>query len=204
MRVDHPVRVAVDGPDAAGKTELADELAALMRAEGTEVVRASVDDFHRPRAERHARGPESPEGYYRDSFNHEEMLACLLDPLGPGGSRVYRIACFDSSKDKPLRPEPAVAKQDAVLLADGVFLLRPELREAWDFTVFVAASVEVTLQRARQRDAGLFGSEEAVERRYRSRYIPGQELYLAEAHPHLMADAVVLNDDPSVPLLRSP
>jgi uridine kinase len=204
VRVDHPVRVAVDGPDAAGKTALADQLAGLMRAAGTAVIRASADGFHRPRAERYARGPDSPEGYYRDSFNHEQMLASLLDPLGPGGSRVYRVACFDFGADKPSHPDPVLAKEDAVLLLDGVFLLRPELREAWDFSVFVTASFEVTLQRARQRDASQFGSGAAVERRYRTRYIPGQELYFAEAQPELIADVVVINDHPSAPLLRSP
>jgi len=202
VRQGHPVRVAVDGADAVGKTTLADELASVLRATGADVIRASVDDFHRPRADRYARGPDSPEGYYRDSFNHEELLASLLDPLGPGGSRVYRTACFDLDEDKESHPEPALAKSDAVLLFDGVFLLRPELREAWDFGVFVTASFEVTLQRARERDAGVFGSVEAVERRYLTRYIPGQRLYFAEARPERIADAVVVNDDPAAPVLR--
>lgn len=53
----HPARVAIDGPDAAGKTILADELALLIERSGRPVIRASVDGFHRPRAERIARGP---------------------------------------------------------------------------------------------------------------------------------------------------
>ena len=44
----HPARIAIDGPDAAGKTALADELAVVLRARGREVVRASIDDFHLP------------------------------------------------------------------------------------------------------------------------------------------------------------
>jgi uridine kinase len=202
-QVGHPVRVAIDGPDAAGKTSLADELARLMRAAGTEVIRASVDRFHRPRAQRYARGRESPEGYYRDSFNYEELLASLLVPLGPGGSRVYRAACFDLDNDEPLTPDMATAADDAVLLVDGVFLQRSELRAAWDVTVFVTADFEELVRRARQRDARMFGSPAAAESRYRTRYIPGQQLYLAEARPEDTADIVVRNDQPAVPLLRS-
>ena len=48
LRRPHPVRVAVDGPDAAGKTTLADELAAVLEARGRTAIRASVDGFHRP------------------------------------------------------------------------------------------------------------------------------------------------------------
>ena len=41
----HPVRVAVDGPPAAGKTMLADELALVLRGRGREVVRSSIESF---------------------------------------------------------------------------------------------------------------------------------------------------------------
>ncbi len=201
VRADHPVRVALDGPDAAGKTSLSDELAGVMRAAGMHVIQASLDGFHRSRAERYACGPNSPEGYYRDSFDDDALLGSLLGPLGPGGSRCYRIGCFDFVEDRPWDPEPERAEEHAVLLFDGVFLLRPELRDAWDFSVFVSASVAVTLQRALVRDVGLFGSADAVERRYRTRYIPGQQLYAAEVRPESIADVVVVNDEPSAPRL---
>ena len=41
VEVAHPTRVAVDGPPAAGKTTLADDLAAVLRAQGREVIRAT-------------------------------------------------------------------------------------------------------------------------------------------------------------------
>ncbi|HXR45584.1 MAG TPA: hypothetical protein VN759_12280, partial [Pseudolysinimonas sp.] len=62
--------IAVDGPSGAGKTTFADDLAVALRADGATVFRASVDDFHRPRAERYQRGRFSAEGYYRDAFDY--------------------------------------------------------------------------------------------------------------------------------------
>ncbi len=44
----HTLRVAIDGVDGAGKTTLADELVEPVRRLGRRVIRASVDDFHRP------------------------------------------------------------------------------------------------------------------------------------------------------------
>ena len=97
---------------------------------------------------------------------------------------------------------PETASSDAVLLFDGVFLQRRELRSELDLCVFVAVSFDETLRRALDRDVGLLGSREEVERRYRDRYVPGQLLYFAEVAPRELADVVVRNDDPAAPVLE--
>ncbi len=203
VRVPHPVRVAVDGPDAAGKTTLAEELALGLRQRGRDVVRASIDGFHRPRGERYRRGEDSPDGYYEDSFDHGALRRVLLDPLGPGGDRVYHAAIFDFHADAARSVPAVVASEDAVLVLDGVFLLRPELFDSWDLRIFVSASFDEILRRASERDVALFGSSADLERRYRERYIPGQKLYFAAVRPMTRADLVVDNDDPARPLLYS-
>lgn len=195
----HPLRVAVDGPDAAGKTTLAAELAARLRALGRAVVQASVDSFHRPRAERYRQGPDSARGYYEDAFDYDALKRVLLDPLGERGDRRYRSEYFDYRADEPLPAITHTAADDAVLVVDGVFLLRPELRDAWDVTIFVTAAAEERLRRARVRDTEAFGSAEEVDRRYRSRYLPAQELYRTLAMPQDHADFVLHNDDPAHP-----
>jgi uridine kinase len=198
----HPTRVAIDGPDAAGKTTLADELASELRIRGRQVIRASIDGFHRPGAERRRQGETSPRGYYEDSFDIEALRQSLLDPLGPEGDRRYRREAFDFRTDRALLRPVEVAPRDAVLLVDGVFLLRPELAGSWELGIFVSVRFDEVLRRALARDVALFGSREEVERRYLERYIPGQRIYLAEARPVENADVVVVNDDPGNPVLR--
>lgn len=201
IELPHPVRVAVDGVDAAGKTSLAQELAVRLQACGRPVVRASIDGFHNPARVRHRRGSTSPEGYYRDSFNYQGLTESLLAPLGPGGSRHYVPAIFDYRTDSEVPILIRVAEANAVLLFDGVFLLRPELLGYWDFTIFVEAAFATTLARAERRDAGLFGGTEQVRERYGRRYMPGQELYFAECRPKEQATVVVDNDDPWNPVI---
>ncbi|WP_433269626.1 hypothetical protein ACQPZF_07485 [Actinosynnema sp. CS-041913] len=162
--VSAPLRVAVDGPDAAGKSTLA---AALGRRLGVEVT--SVDDFHHPPEVRHRRGPWSPEGYYRDTFDYPALRRAVS------------------------------ARAGSVVLVEGVFLLRPELRDDWDLAVYLHVSPEETLRRALVRDVGLFG--DAVRERYERRYLPGQALYRAEADPLARADVLVDHTDPARPLV---
>ena len=200
----HPTRVAIDGVDAAGKTTLADELATCIKAVGRPIVRASIDGFHNPATTRRRRGPLSPVGYFEDSFNYEALLDSLLQPLGPGGSREVRRAVFDFRTDTAVDAGAERVASDAVLLFDGVFLLRPELRGHFDFSVFLRADFSVTTARAEQRDGKLFGSIDEVRRRYRERYVPGQQLYLATCEPERWASVVIDNNNPLQPALVSP
>src|SRR5688572_32570063 len=100
VRTSHPMRVAIDGVDGAGKTTLADELVEPLRRAGREVIRASIDGFHYPREVRYARGPDSPEGYFLDSFDYDAVRRELLDSLGPTGDRKFRTAVFDYRTDR--------------------------------------------------------------------------------------------------------
>ena len=199
----HPSRVAIDGIDGAGKTSLADELVQPLRELGRTVIRASVDGFHKPRVERYRRGELSPEGYYHDSFDHNALISDLLEPLGPSGDRQYRTAVFDYRGDQSVSQCVRTANASAVLLFDGVFLLRPELVVSWDFTVFVKTSFATALERVVVRDATLFGSGDDARMRYTARYQPGQRLYINESRPEQSADVVFFNDDLSRPGLVS-
>jgi uridine kinase len=199
VTVAHPTRVAVDGPPAAGKTTLADGLAVVLRAKGREVIRASIEGFLLPRSQRYRRGEYSGEACYHDSFDHAALHRVLLDPLGPGGDRRFQQAVYDRPTDTALSQPVTRAPADAVLLFDGVFLLRPELIGRWDLRIFVSAAFEETLDRARTRDQGLYGSVTEVERRFRTRYIPAQQLYFDAAHPTDHVDIIVHNDEPQQP-----
>jgi uridine kinase len=201
LKSSHTIRVAIDGVDAAGKTTLADELADRLRQLGRLVVRSGIDGFHRPRQDRYARGFDCPEGYYHDSFNLDGLVETLLRPLGPGGTGYYRTAIFDYRKEMPVESPKTKVGPEAILLFDGIFLLRPELRSFWEYTIFVRAQFDETLRRALVRDLALWADAKKIEQRYLSRYIPGQKLYLAECNPEKNADLVIDNNDPSNPFV---
>lgn len=200
----HPLRVAITGIDAAGKTTLADELASVVAQQGRPAIRASIDSFQQPRKLRYQRGPDSPEGYYKDGFDYATMQRVLLAPLGPQGDRRYQRAVFDISTDTRLPIHEEEAPAHAILLVDGVFLLHPELESCWDYCIFVQVDFEVALQRAMERDYVRPGSREAARKRYLQRYFPAQHLYFQNVLPQKRADAIVENNDPACPHLAFP
>jgi uridine kinase len=198
----HPTRVAIDGVDGSGKTTLADELVEPIRRAGCEVIRASIDGFHNPRAIRYARGSDSPEGYFLDSFDYTALRQVLLEPLGPNGNRKFRAAVFDYRVDRPAETPQRVAADDAVLLFDGVFLQRPELDGLWDLTIWVDAPFEITVERAIARDVRTGGDSVVIRTKYQQRYVPGQRLYMTQCQPKERAGIVFGNADLARPTLR--
>ena len=192
----HPIRVAVDGIDCAGKSMFADGIAEVLSEQGLKVIRASLDGFHNPRKFRYERGKFSPEGYYLDSFNYKVLFEYLLDPLGPGGSRKFKTSVFDYKNDDWLNSETLLASDDDILVFDGVFLLRPELENVWDLSIYLHISYDECLKRALNRDQG---DPEKIEKRYEKRYIPGQKLYHMHVGPMRKADLIIDNRDPENP-----
>lgn len=126
-------------------------------------ARLSIDDFHHPPEVRHARG-EGPDSYYEDTFDMD----------------AFRRA-VEGIRD------------DVVLVADGIFILKPELRALWDLSVFLTGDRAALLERAIARDG--------MAERYATRYVPGETRYLDEIGPDRLADLVVDTTDPDRPRL---
>ncbi|WP_246664924.1 uridylate kinase [Neorhizobium sp. P12A] len=196
-----PIRVAVDGRTASGKTTLADELAEQLIAVGRDVIRTSIDGFHRPKAERYARGRHSPEGYYYDARDLDAINALLLSPLGAGGNHEYRTASFDLLNDQAIKQAARIASSDAILIVDGTFLQRPELVENWDLVIFVETTEATSAQRGVGRDTQLLGGIEAARQLYAARYQPAYRLYETICAPATSADVVFNNEDVDRPVL---
>lgn len=189
------VIVAVDGLDGAGKTVFADGLAEVFAETGDAVFRASIDGFHRPRIERYARGRRSPEGFYLDSYDYPTFRRVLIDPFRDGAQTAaatgFQLAAFDVVRDAPVESQWVTAPLDAVLVIDGIFLNRPQLRDLWDWSIWLDVPFETAFARMALRD----GSDPDPDAPANARYRQGQELYLDEARPREAASVIVDNTD---------
>ena len=96
-------------------------------------IRASIDGFHAPCAVRYRDG-DAAQAYYSDSFDYDALRCWLLEPLGTSGTRKYRTAVFDYRTNTGKSGPTQTAASDAILIFDGVFLLRSALNQCWDLS----------------------------------------------------------------------
>ena len=201
LGVGHPVRVGIDGSDAAGKTTLADELAERLQGHRP-VIRAGIDGFRRPRDARPRPGETFPGGYFDDWFDNEAVVDGLLLPLGPAGDRRYTTMTFDDRADLRVVAPAQVAASDAVLVFDGVFVLQPALVAYWEVGVYLHADEGEILRRGVARDSEWFGGEEAALRALTTNFLPGYRRYQELHDPAAVAHVVVDNTDPQHPVVQ--
>jgi hypothetical protein len=178
------VRVAVDGPDAAGPADLAGAVAARLPALGraADVVRA--EGFWRPASLRLEHGRTDPDARYTDWLDAGALAREVLDPLGPGGSGEYLPVLWDVERDRAARVPPRPMPTGGVLLVAGALL--QGLGLAFDVVVHLRMSPAARRRRTPEEDAW---------------QLPAFDRYDAEVDPAALADAVVLADHPERPAL---
>lgn len=189
-----PLLVAVDGGDGAGKSWFADDLARFLEERDRTVVRATVDDFHQPRAHRHALG-RSGETVWSRSFDYHALRRDLLDPWCNGAGSAYRRRHHDLAADACVDETPDGVPPHGVLVFDGVFAQREELRGCWDLVVWLEVADEERVRRMAGRD----GAPADPAHPDQQRYLDAQRIYRAEVDPAGCADIVIDNTDPERP-----
>ena len=109
----------------------------------------------------------------------------------------------DLRTDLPADAPPVLVGADAVLLFDGVFLLRSELNKYWDLRILVDADAATAISRACVRDAGATMPAELL-RKYEVRYEPAWQIYMSTEGPEAKADVIVDNQDIIRPKILKP
>jgi uridine kinase len=107
------------------------------------------------------------------------LTSLLLAPFAAG--ERFRRRAYDIPSDTVLDVAPEAAAGDAVLLLDGLFLHRAELRAWWDLSILLDVPAAVAAERLLLREG----------KPTRHRYRRGQELYFADAEPARHASLVL-------------
>jgi hypothetical protein len=178
------LRVAVDGPEPARPTPLAEDVAARLPALGRPAVVVPADGFYRPASLRLEHGRTDPDARYTDWLDVGALGREVLGPVGPGGSGSYLPVLWDLERDRAARARRRPMPAGGVLLVSGSLLQG----------VGLAFDVVVHLRVGPAARGRLTPPEQAWE-------LPAFDRYDEEVDPAALADAVVLADHPDRPAL---
>ena len=125
---------------AADAAALADAVAEAVRGTAVPVARVRADDFLRARSLRLEYGRDDPDAFHDLWYDVAALRREVLDPLGAGGDGRFLPRLRDPGTDRAVKVPPVEAAPGTVLVLDGRFLLRDDVRDAFDVTVHLDVS----------------------------------------------------------------
>jgi uridine kinase len=188
--------VAISGIDGSGKGYVSERLAAALRRRGLQTVVLNVDGWLRPPAERFS-DADPGRHFYRNALRFDEMFSRLVLPLRD--QRGVRVTMdFVEETAAQTRRQTYEFHEVDVILLEGIFLLKRELRAHYDLSIWIDCSFRTALARAIARAQEGLGPE-ATMRAYRSIYFPAQEQHLRLDRPRDAATMIIRNDRSTAP-----
>lgn len=155
-----PVRLAIEGGSASGKTTLGQIL-----AERYDCTVFHMDDFFLRPEQRTASRFAEPGG----NVDRERFLAEVLLPLRCGEKILYRrFDCAAMQLQSAVEITPG-----KLVVTEGAYSMHPELAEFYDLSVFLDISPELQRERIRRRNT----PEKA--QRFFDTWIPMEQKYFA-------------------------
>jgi len=178
--------IGVDGVDGAGKTIFSEYMPLV-----------SIDDFHNVKEVRHSQGKDSPRGFFEDSFDYESLKELVLNPIrNSNGDSVSIVPIsHDLNSDLLVTAEKVRLEPSSVVIVEGIFLHRDEIRDYFDFTVFLEVPIAESVRRLSIRD----GSNPDPSHPSLNRYVEGQRIYFERCSPRSRASLVIDNSDHYLP-----
>jgi uridine kinase len=186
------VLMAVSGIDGSGKGYITERIVSRLQAQEPRVATINVDGWlHLPG--RRFRAERSAEHFLENGIRFAEMFDQLVLPLRQNRSYRFKASLADATNTADYRDCVYDFTDVAIILLEGIFLLKQEFRGYYDLALWVDCTFETALERAMGRGQEGLSSEDTLHD-YETIYFAAQRLHLARDHPREAADLIVIND----------
>lgn len=171
----NPLLLGIDGQGGSGKSTLAREIVGKF---DRPAIVVEGDDFYRDMPDEE-RVKLSPSEGFEQYFDWQRLAKEVLLPVRAGES-VLRYQRYDWGNAR--MGDWVESPMPDIVIVEGVYTLRPTLRDLSDVKVYVEAGAEVRLKRHIDR------AENSNE--WINRWVAAEDFYVAEHDPKSAADVV--------------
>jgi uridine kinase len=183
--------VAVTGIDGCGKGSVAALMTGTLEGRGLRTVNINVDGWlNLPSVRFSEKDPAAH--FYFNALRFDEMFATLVKPLRAQRSILLEANFVEETDVEYRRHLYEFADVDVIVL-EGIYLLKRELREEYDLSIWIDCSFETALERAVARSQENLPPAETISAYHRI-YFPAQEIHARRDRPRDAATLIVTND----------
>ena len=133
-------------------------------------------------------GRSSPEGFFKDTYDLFAFTTKALHPLRPGADHAITLRAFDHRVYKPLDDDSVEVPPQAVVIIEGMFVLRRTLQLVGHVHLLGRA----VLDHGPAHGSARWRSSGPRSPSWR-RYLQGQDIYLSACEPTERATYVIDN-----------
>lgn len=188
LKPDRTLIIGIDGLGGAGKSTISEAVYGQLCKDGYNVTLLHIDDFIHPRSVRYNDNYTEWECYYNIQWRYDYLVDEVIQPIKSG---VFKgaIELYDKENDTYYLSNADIPVE-SVVIVEGVFLQREELRDLFDFMIYIDISESVRLERVLERD-GYIGDKEQIKEKYDNRYFPAERYYVEKCLPAMNADYII-------------
>jgi uridine kinase len=184
--------VGITGIDGSGKGYVTKLLAEQLEGLAFRVAAINIDPWLNLPSRRF--DPNNPaRHFYEQGIRFNEAFEHLILPLQQQRTHSVLAQVTDATNAERYRLHAYDYANIDIILLDGIFLLKRELRDFFELVYWIECTFETALERALARgQEGL--PDETVIGDYQTIYFPAQRIHLEEDRPKDFASGIVAND----------
>lgn len=177
--------IGIDGLGGSGKTTFSK----ILQQRLVHAKLFHLDDFIYPKSIRYDISISEQEAYYNRQWRYDYLIQSILKPL-KNGLPINGLIEFYNKENDDYEEKQVMIPAEGMIIVEGVFLQRKELRDYFDAVIFIDVNKEDRLERVLGRDHYI-GTQDEILKKYESRYFPAEDRYLEEYDPVHLADRVL-------------
>lgn len=168
------IMIAVDGGSGSGKTKLAEE----WKAYDDSVSIIGLDDLHIPVPDS-VLDKRTPLDNFNTAFDIKYITDKILKPLRAGKAARFKILNPEAANAGKIR----IVKPHGIVIVEGVYSLRPQWKEFFDFRIWIKMDERRRLQSMKKRGANTTGQMKCWQKT--------EKWYIKTFKPETLADLTV-------------